>query len=1581
MALEIKLLNEYNPYFEYRNYGYADIEIKATENENLPEIENFANLSEISKIEKKEAGIYRVFISSNKTRKSYIFKSEISSPCDGKYEWNEDFNDYALINSNNEFDIESDTNKPYYRLIIIENKYCIVDFNDDIIYQSILNSNIENIPYPILTSNSEKSNGTIICNNRAYDDIAFTKTISFELNSEIYTFDVIFYTTLKFGENFNTELIPEYGITYNNNRNQSLGFYYNGSIELNSSIIIKLFENDKSYLDNAGNFIIDNFDEKGNFINNVTKNIRYSKALKNGQNYYTIREGQIDNFNDNNKNVSDNFKCEFNSIFKHCHYLFELTNNSTESDTIYNLKVYQVFPHELKIEINGETVLCNEDNIINDTIIPIQTANKTPICSVEINSFEKDKFINLPLLLNDDENSIISLGKILFDHENILKVDKLSFIYFGSYSFVDKNTGNEHKVSSNFYYRNGKYIEFPLVKEENGINDVYEYFAGKKSLLNFVNKPNFINGEYHYYIAQYNLNNTITNYNCKDLEIIFYPNNLNVKNKQDYNFIKTMDYFMPTADSNGNYDMTKSKGIADYKFEIVYEYNDENGNPTKENIKNLNFVQAKIAVNSQAGIEGLDTFIPFVDSSSSSDSSNNSGETVELNGVVYPNLFSNVDNFTENNLMFKMVDFDNLKDNYYHIYLPFGQKVKLNPECLTVSGILNKTSGYSNETIAKNASNANGNYFYVSGSGSSRIFKHETNDYWIRKCNYYGENYFCISAKEDTSDISNSCVCRTDNYEFPDETKTPTKDFPTYDWQDWHNNCNFDSFSMVYTPAETEDGIERIYYIILEDKYGNKTSVTSSHTQVYNVAPYEMFLKITGSSNEEHYTGFYQKENRFIPSEFVEIMFSAQSKTPLKYKITGTIANIDNEWKILKNNNKQRQVIKLNPTSGSNPLLNRDITSVITITFKDEAGNTSVKEEEIRFISQLHRTKYFNLIEESNTYSHRLQGQNSSIPRNRTSTTEFYRSWNEVWFPESHGSPLNNDGTIDEIKAKVIANGTPGTDYDASLYDKLAIDSQGNLMVDSDGRFLQNLSAWSNNKLYPADMNKMGSNSANNTYKYWIIDNTGNADFKLEFEVFKLDNSITAVPRNYSSPYEGDVLVVYDASAVGCVEESTDDYGNTVYTLKNTSQLQELFALKGNDKDGFQILGNNYVGDLSLNDNGFITPSINSTTRICLIMFSDSANQSSGFKLKAGPKHAYQYSNYESIEKIGEFWVHLSPATSNGTWSGISELEIEYNYYASLATIDKEKNSVSFEEYQKYNIMGTFSNYLYLYTDGTNTYPYPYFYNITSNYPYHKQAIEIDENNVLKTFLLYQDDLLDYSEPSFYVIPNGINAIKHENYNFNNYEVENRGKISSNYTLNKDTGVLVFTGLTPLGRLSGDYYYHTFFRLTNDGYGDLTYYDNTIVPASVSNSYRDWTYVDLKVVNEGTNALNNGTLKFLARGYITAGTTVDTVLDNNRPWDVQMGTIAETVTRTGASFSTSYSALPAADEVNGRKNAFNARSSQTCTFGTIAPKSSVYIRVWWCIANDANGTSWIDCTRGAKLYSAELSGKFYLFTT
>ncbi|MBR4316284.1 MAG: hypothetical protein IKP65_04910 [Alphaproteobacteria bacterium] len=114
------------------------------------------------------------------------------------------------------------------------------------------------------------------------------------------------------------------------------------------------------------------------------------------------------------------------------------------------------------------------------------------------------------------------------------------------------------------------------------------------------------------------------------------------------------------------------------------------------------------------------------------------------------------------------------------------------------------------------------------------------------------------------------------------------------------------------------------------------------------------------------------------------------------------------------------------------------------------------------------------------------------------------------------------------------------------------------------------------------------------------------------------------------------------------------------------------------------------------------------------------------------------------------------------------------------------------------------------------------------------------------------------------------------------------GKLSNGYSFVKDTGILTFNNKIPLGRFLANYYYHTFYRLTSDGYGDLYFYDTgVIVPAPEQNSYKDWAYVDVKIVNEGMASLNQGVLQFLTRGYVTKGTIVDTVLDQNRPWDVQ----------------------------------------------------------------------------------------------
>ena len=174
--------------------------------------------------------------------------------------------------------------------------------------------------------------------------------------------------------------------------------------------------------------------------------------------------------------------------------------------------------------------------------------------------------------------------------------------------------------------------------------------------------------------------------------------------------------------------------------------------------------------------------------------------------------------------------------------------------------------------------------------------------------------------------------------------------------------------------------------------------------------------------------------------------------------------------------------------------------------------------------------------------------------------------------------------------------------------------------------------------------------------------------------------------------------------------------------------------------------------------------------------------------------------------------------------------------------------------------------------------------------------------------------------------------------------------------------------------------------MTNDGYGDLYFYDNALVPSAdySTTGLKDWTYVDLMIYNEGSNSLSEGIMKFMSRGYIEgsgSSQTVTQVVDENRPWDVQSGTIAETVNRTGASFSVSYNGL--AGKTRGAAvNAINDTSSGGVSLGsTMLPRSKAYIRLYWCLAtSDSSNPSYVVTTRGKKLWSSELSGKYFVVT-
>lgn len=1422
------------------------------------------------------------------------------------------------------------------------------------------------------------------------------------ITHEIKFDNILFVTNQIFREDSNSEWKDfRFSPVYGDMRSQMLEFLNFDNERVSFSFMTKVFPESRTSfitklensIDNSSNSSFETQEDKSNKIEFITSvsnlDYKYLEGLEIEENEQLYASDFFLKNEEKNEYV-------FQSLMPYNNYILEIEDLSTDDVVQHNFNLYQALDNYYNYENDNsgsESSLSSESS---------SDSNSSSSDYIAKEPFKKGFLISSKTIFDNKLDDVINIltvpenedGEIPFDSQPIIQfqLKKDLITRMKKVSFLIKSEViqyNEHNVGmitpSDYFFRNGKFIEFTTIPGES------IYSVKKEALLKYLdyNNKGYVNEKFYVFSCHTPTNlfpadkidSNVLSYmsipSLKNIEIVYYPNKLTIENKQDISFVNSQ---------------VKS---TDYRFYVKYRNN--NGDSVYFN--NLVFDKIEVANTSQSVGE------IYREENSSSGSSGSSGASLTKEQVKYPYIFDNQDGITENDLQVILTESkeeinqtflaqlvspnqERNDDDYYHFYYPFGQKVSLEPETLSVYGIGNKTSDYENEQVAKNAVNANGNYKLISGSGTSRIFKHEKEEYYIKCYNDADSRYyFCISTTSGSTNRSNT-LCYTNSNDF---STLETKDFPSVNWGGWKGNCVFSNFKMTYIPAETEGGKTKIYYIRFMDKYGNQSETVNTTTEIYQVAPYELSLKITGSNGSSDYTGFKKRHNRFLPFEFVELDFSAQSKTKMKYRIStnSSIMNLDEKFKHFSDNGKKKLIVKLMPETSQKMLLDKDVAIRIIIEFKDEAENVSSIEKTIKYITQLHRTENFNLLEESVDYTHQLYSVNNSssnrIARKKTSNTEFYRSWNEIWFPETHGTILNPDGSIDENQAIRIAQITEDNEGELSQYDKLALSDSGLLSKDSDGRILQDMNSWSKDKKYPSNLNKIGLNSDEKDYKYWIVDNTGNADFKLEFEVFDFDGQETTIPANYSSPYSGDCVVIYDASTPGCTEEIYDDNGRISYVLKDSSKLRQLFALKGsydtNANIDFKLLSDEIYGNLIPSDSGFITPSITSTSRICIIPYSDSQSERSGFKLKAGPKHAFEYTNYESIEKIGEFWVHQSPDTSNGEWVGCNSLQMNYNYYASQAIIDREKMTIKFDEFQNYNILGTFTHYLYLYADGTNSYPYSYFTeDINGNYPKVVKQDEIINKDYIKTFMLYNDDLVDYSEPSFFVIYNGESANKSNYYNFANSEIERDGRLTSNYTINKDTGVLLFSGVTPLGRITGDYYYHTYYRLTNDGYGDLSFYNQTLVPASVNNSHTDWTYVDLKIINEGTNQLNNGTLKFLARGYITNGTVVDTVLDNNRPWDVQMGTVQETVLRTGAEFAGAYSSLQSPS----RSVALEKIKSQTLSFGTLDPKSTIYVRVYWCIATSENNgvaTAWVDCTRGDKLFSAELSGKYYIFTT
>ncbi|MGQ4893428.1 MAG: hypothetical protein ACP6IQ_02245 [Candidatus Njordarchaeia archaeon] len=731
-------------------------------------------------------------------------------------------------------------------------------------------------------------------------------------------------------------------------------------------------------------------------------------------------------------------------------------------------------------------------------------------------------------------------------------------------------------------------------------------------------------------------------------------------------------------------------------------------------------------------------------------------------------------------------------------------------------------------------------------------------------------------------------------------------------------------------------------YVQVRDQYFNKSSVVSDSIILHTTPPSSLFLRINGTIPNNHtYTGIkINSDGSFTSDLSGELDIYADDLLDIQIYIDGDIQNgvKVRQWVDYKVNGVRQfdsVDIVFNGTT-----YNYDHDASVTVQFKDKAGNISTVSKSIRVNTKILKCHHTLLREQDSEYKHQLYEVGSNNNTNLVNETvilsnDYIRAWDEIFYPESHDYPRESDGTIDE-QACINMNGVSNAQYDAVVIES------GQVKYDEEDRPIT--TDWT--KDGTKDYNNMESSYSSNL-RYWIIDNSDYGDIDLEFEYFFIDPNSYGPPYNNMSPYKGDCLVVYDASAEGCLQETIGPDGKKTYTLLDSTKLVELYAYTGK---GNQVMELSTGYSVNANTNGgFSVPTIRTTSKICIILYTDASHTASGFKIKAGPKHEKVFRNYDVDERNGEVWYHKYP---NGqAYNG--ELRMVYDYYDTDIQFDLDNGEVIFKQ------------------DPSGV--------ITADYSYYVKDSDKESYDYTRMFIAHDDDFVDYIDPDMYATPFGQTIDKTKTWTV----ATPSGKITSNYTVDKDRGVIEFYDgqgdgydeyyyIPKNSRITLDYHHHTFKRLSNDGHGILIFKDETLV-ADDTPVYPDYTWTDVKIVNEGDAILENGKLKFLARGYDNDGDgTIDQVLDVNRPWDVQEGTAAETYERTAMEVRQNYTF----DLTITRDQAYSIVSNwKNKEFGfDIYPRTKFYGRVVWCLW--MNG-SYPQTSIGRKTFSAELSGKFY----
>lgn len=730
-------------------------------------------------------------------------------------------------------------------------------------------------------------------------------------------------------------------------------------------------------------------------------------------------------------------------------------------------------------------------------------------------------------------------------------------------------------------------------------------------------------------------------------------------------------------------------------------------------------------------------------------------------------------------------------------------------------------------------------------------------------------------------------------------------------------------------------------YIQMRDAYYNIGVVTSDSVIYHTAAPQNTYTKLNGSVTDvETYTGMtIGTDGSFTPNRNLVIDMYAEDALNMDIYIDGD----------LENGTDIRSWIPYKTTASgvlSGLDWNYDADKDVTVTFRDAAGNTSEVTKTIRLNTQVYSCAHSLLRVSSADYNHQVLevsevGATTIVNETVSLVDTFIRKWNEVFYPTTHRYPTTTGGTIDEA-ACIAMNQNSSSQYDAVQL------SSGAVYYDSEHRPVT--VGWTTDG--SKDYGNLKSSYVANL-EYWVLDNTGYGDIDLQFEYFFVDANSYGPPYNNIAPYTGDHIVIYDASAEGATQETIGAHGVVSYTLLDSSKLVELYAYTGR---GNQVIELSTGYSVNANSNGgFSVPTIRGINRICIIFYSDASHTASGFKLKAGPKHSTVFRNYDVDEERGEIWIHKYP---NGQ-APTSQVRMIYDYYDTNIVVDSDAGTVTFEQDPSGVVSADYTHYV-------------------------KQEDRIAED-YSRLFVATNDDFIDYLSPSVYVTPSGQNINKTATYLHGfPVPVSASGKISSYFTVDKDRGLLEFFsgqseygyefGFTPSGRLTIDYFYHTYKRLCNDGFGTLLFRDSTIV-ADETPVYPDYTWSDVKIVNEGDAILENGRLKFVSRGFDNDNDgTIDQVLDVNRPWDVQHGTPAETYQKVAMQVAANYTFNSFCSKTEARTILGNW---QNASFGfDVYPRTIFYGRVVWVLGG-TGGNGYPNTTVGTKTFSAELEGRYY----